>query len=145
MKDQFYLTHATRTLGMGTRECGSGYERCASHNKSIHEFYNGMLETKVLSKFPPSARKWVKEIIDKLAPPGTPASSDAPSTTVVADLHIQIAVLSARFGSSWITVPPVMTGSDDFTTSDSVAAAGPSARIRPAPCRRKRSPSTSPW
>ena len=77
---------------MSARECGSSCERCASHGKSVYDFYKDLSVSEILDKFPPIARKWVQEIIDA---PASPASSGAPSSAVVADLQNQITTLSA--------------------------------------------------
>ena len=39
-------------LGMDARDCGSSCERCASHGKSVYEFYKGLSESEILDKFP---------------------------------------------------------------------------------------------
>ena len=113
LKEQFCLSHAAGALGLGARDCGSSCERCASHGKSLREFHKGLSGTDIPDKFPPTARKWVREIIDTLA---SPASSDVPSSAVVADLQSQIAALPVQFGSSPIVSPPTAAGG--FTTSD---------------------------
>ena len=62
---------------MSARDCGSGCERCASHGKSVYDFYKGMSMGEILDKFPFSARKWVQKIIGASV---SPASSRAPSS-----------------------------------------------------------------
>ena len=57
MKDQFCLAYASRALGLSGRECSSGCERCASHNKAVREFHKGLSDDAILEKFPPSARR----------------------------------------------------------------------------------------
>ena len=98
MKNQFCLAYAARFLGLGARECGSGCERCDSHNTPIHEFYKALSVAGILGRFPPGARKWVQEILNKLAPSSTPAPSGA-SSAVVADLHNQLAAQSNQIAA----------------------------------------------
>ena len=119
LMDQFCLAHAARTLDMGVRDCGSSYECCASHNKSLHEFYKVFSGTAILDKFPYSTRKWTNENIEASASRSTLVPPSAPSPAVVADLQNQIAALSAQFGSSRITLPPAAVGANEFITSDS--------------------------
>ena len=113
LKGQFYLVHAARTLGMGARDCGSSYERCASHDKSVYAFYKGLSETGILDKFQQTARKWAKEILGALA---LSVSSSALSSAVVTDLQNKIAALSAQFDGTRTISPP--TAANDFITSD---------------------------
>ena len=44
------------------RECGSGCERCASHNEAVRKFYKDLSDDAVLDKFPSSTRKWAKDL-----------------------------------------------------------------------------------
>ena len=83
LRDQFCLSHAARAVGVNSRDCGSSCERCASHGKSVYEFYKSLSDAEILYKFQQNARKWIQEIIDA---PTSPASSSAPPSALVADL-----------------------------------------------------------